>query len=718
MDLIPIEYKNGVKSVIEVCSVQEFINGADLFLQDVKFKFLKQSPKAPKTYYINAPITFDIETTKIEVNGENFTFMYHWQMTINGVAVFGRTWDEWVTIIAFIHSYFEINPTKRARIFVHNLGYEFAFFQSRLPVGEVFAREPNHPLKVSLKDDFEGIEFLCTLSISGYSLERLAKNISQIPLLKLKGDLDYNVIRTAKTKLKLKEKQYCLNDVLVLHYYVQYLIDTEKQKNVGAIPLTKTGFIRRDCRNEMLKDIKYREMLEKSQLSPKDFILYNRAFMGGDTHASHIYYGEIVENTNSYDISSSYPYRFLAEYFPIGTPLTVNNPSQKSIEHCDKKGYLYIAEITILNIRPKSYYSKLYIQSAKCKTYTKRGYQVDNGRIIRAQKLTLTLTSIDWEIVRDNYDFEIESVNNLIYHNRKGLLPKAFRDYIIKAYAEKTQLKGVDGKEVEYQRGKEKINSLYGMCVTNPIHDEVIYNGVEFDYTIKKQRISTDNITEIEKGLTEHYSKKTTFLPYQWGVFCTAYARRDLHRGVNKAGRRAMYWDTDSVKIDGDAIKGFKELNRDKIKHLFNIGYTVDEIAPRDINGHRHPIGLWEKENTKPYKFRTLGAKKYFTEIDGKPSLTVSGLNKKTATDYIVKTKGSIFNVEIGDIIPKEFSGRLCAEYVNEHTQIIIDEVLCEEFTFVNLTPTTYQFNDIITDIYNTFDIYTHEYITNNEYSV
>ena len=46
-----------------------------------------------KTKYSDVVATFDIETTTIKQEAP-YAFMYHWQMCIGGLVVFGRFWHE------------------------------------------------------------------------------------------------------------------------------------------------------------------------------------------------------------------------------------------------------------------------------------------------------------------------------------------------------------------------------------------------------------------------------------------------------------------------------------------------------------------------------------------------------------------------------------------------------------------------------------------------
>jgi hypothetical protein len=42
----------------------------------------------------------------------------------------------------------------------------------------------------------------------------------------------------------------------------------------------------------------------KHRLTPETYTICRKAFIGGDTHASYRFFGDIVKNVRSYDISS------------------------------------------------------------------------------------------------------------------------------------------------------------------------------------------------------------------------------------------------------------------------------------------------------------------------------------------------------------------------------------------------------------------------------
>ena len=64
------------------------------------------------------------------------------------------------------------------------------------------------------------------------------------------GYLDYNILRHSCTPLTDKELLYCVNDIKVVMAYIQEQIETEGK--IYKIPLTNTGYVRRDIKEECL----------------------------------------------------------------------------------------------------------------------------------------------------------------------------------------------------------------------------------------------------------------------------------------------------------------------------------------------------------------------------------------------------------------------------------------------------------------------------------
>lgn len=80
---------------------------------------------------------------------------------------------------------------------------------------------------------------------------------------------------------------------------------------------------------------------------------------------------------------------------------------------------------------------------------------------------------------------------------------------------------------------KAKFNSIYGMCVTNNIRDEVIFdNNLGWD---EKELTNEKIIAELENEY------KRPFLSYAYGIYVTAYARRNLIQNLIALDEYCLY---------------------------------------------------------------------------------------------------------------------------------------------------------------------------------
>lgn len=166
--------------------------------------FQKISDRA--RYYTDI-ITFDIETTSYS---KTVSFMYVWQICINGSCFYGRTWEEFKELITMLQMYKDTFV-----IWVHNLSFEFGFIQDLFPWENVFAINYHKPIYAKT----ENIIFRCSYLMSNLSLEKLGDNY-ELNTRKLVDRLDYSLIRHSETDLTEEELAYCENDVRVLYEYI------------------------------------------------------------------------------------------------------------------------------------------------------------------------------------------------------------------------------------------------------------------------------------------------------------------------------------------------------------------------------------------------------------------------------------------------------------------------------------------------------------------
>lgn len=620
--------------------------------------------KKDNTKYYNIPCSFDIETTSFYKSNrlDKVAIMYEWTLCLNGYIIVGRTWNEFMYVYNYICDYLNLNENLRLIIYVHNLGFEFQFIRKRLDWDKVFSLEKRKPIKALTLD---GVEFRCSYLLSGYSLDNLSNQLIKYKVKKLTGDLNYKLIRHSGTPLTDKELNYCVGDVLVVVAYIQELI--EQYGDITKLPLTKTGFVRQYCRDcclynkENPKDTKkyhkFRDIMKYLTLDKETYLQLKRAFAGGFTHANPFYSRETLENVSSSDFTSSYPYVMISEKFPMSAPIYVQELNNTNFDkYLDKYCCLFDAEF--INIESYEFYEN-YISKSHCRKLRK--YEENNGRIVNAEHLFITLTEQDYFIIRSLYKWD-----NMIVHNfkafTKSYLPKDLVLAILQLYYDKTTLKGVEGKEVEYLNSKERINAVYGMSVTDIVRDEISYN---------EDWISTSpNIDEEIDGYNKSVKR---FLYYPWGVWVTAYARINLFTAIKELGNDYIYSDTDSVKYINrsnhlDYFNKYNEYVVNKLEYVMKCqGIDIELTRPKNIKGQIKQIGVWDYEGD--YKrFKTLGAKRYLVENqDGSHTITVSGVNKKMAVKYLEENYIDIFDAFDDELcIPAESTGKLTHTYIDD----------------------------------------------------
>lgn len=643
----------------------------------IKIGILSKVSNNKKVVYYNCSSSFDIETTsfnEVQSTGkiEKRAIMYIWKLCIEGVIITGRTWNDFLYLINEMVEWYNLSPQKRFVIYVHNLAYEFQYIRKWFDWAEVFSLEKREPIRALTVD---GIEFRCSYKLSGYSLAKLSEHLIMYKINKLVGDLDYSLIRNSKTKLTEKENKYCINDVLVVCAYVKEYIDREKY--IFNIPMTKTGVVRNYSRNycfyaggkkkENQNTYKeYRFLMKNLVFNSNDYTVLKRAFSGGFTHSNPLYTRQIVRNVYSFDFTSSYPYVMISEKFPMTAPMytEIKSSSQldKLLHNC-----CCCFDIKFESIRSKVLFEN-YISESHCKQL--KNFISNNGRIVMADSLITTLTEQDFFIIKEMYEWDKITIYNFRYMY-KGYLPKNFVKAILELYGKKTMLKGVEGSELEYLLSKEMINSTYGMTVTDICREQIKYD--ENNWISEKP--------DIDEAIRKNNKSVKRFLYYPWGVWVTAYARRNLFTAILELQDDYVYSDTDSVKfINYDKHKEYftmynkevlNKLNKAMKYHRLDINLT----KPKNIHNEEKQIGIWDFEGIYS-RFKTLGAKRYMTEIDNKINLTVSGLNKGVAVPYMLEKYGDKIFERFDDnlYIPENYTGKNCHTYIDEETSGVIED--------------------------------------------
>ena len=558
--------------------------------------------------YLNIVCAFDIETSRLKDIEQ--TFMYIWQFQFGrDLTIIGRTWNEYYTFLERIADH--IRDIAYLVVYVHNLSYEFQFLKGMYAFDkeEVFCTERRKVLKCTM---YDCIEYRCSYYLTNMSLDKF---LVKYNVENKKGkNFDYNKVRYSWTELSEEEIEYCINDVkgLVQALYKQLEADND---NVQSIPLTATGYVRRDVK-EAMKSYNHKQL--KDMLPDPDvYKLLREAFRGGDTIANRFNADEIIENVDSVDIVSSYPASMLMCKYPMTRFYLEDIRNFGRLYRSGNKALLF--RVIFENIRLASAFEgHSYLSRDKCRDIIRGTYA--NGRIIRADMLETTITDIDYNIIKRRYKWDNMHIL-VLYSSRYKMLPLQLRNVIINYYKVKTELKGAEENSDDYlfyMKNKEKLNSTYGMTVEDPAKDTIDFIDNEF---IQRDEPLADLIKK---------HNKSAFLNYAWGVWCTAHSRKRLADGIDvvtnngKDPMNFIYSDTDSIKYVGDV--DFTAYN-DKVQKqaLDTRAYAVDN------NGEVHFMGVYETEGyKKPNRFKTLGAKKYVLEDpEKKLHITIAGVNKK-----------------------------------------------------------------------------------------
>lgn len=682
--------------------------------------------------YMNESISFDIESSSVYIldNGlavqsdsymnsiiknehkddaKKFAFMYGWTFDINDCTILGRTWEDFINVLTTISNYFGLSYTKRMVVYIHNLSFEFQYFKSYFKWINVFATDLRKPLYAVCD---LGIEFRCSYRLSGYSLEKIGQQIG----IAKSGDLDYLKIRHFKTELKPKEKQYMIIDVKIVSEYIRRKIKTDG--GINHIPLTKTGYVRRLFRKNCLSKEnapEYISDISRLQLTLDEYDLAKRVFGGGYTHANQFYVrkfknddSERSEDIVSYDIASSYPTVLACEKYPCESGVKYRFRNREHFEReMESDRILYMFQIELEDVKP-IFRAENYISQSKC--IELEGEYVNNGRVYKAKRLIVAITNIDYQIIKRCYSYNIKSITTA-YAYILSYLPRPFIETLFQLYHKKTTLKGVEGKEEEYLSSKEDINASFGMAVTDIIRDYIDYKK---DWTVNgeapdEHRKLSDS--ERSEQLRKENTKKGRFLFYIWGLAVTAYARRNLWKAIFELGSDYLYADTDSVKFKNENKhrKFFDDYNREiteKVNRvLIHYNLPLEYATPETIKGIKKPLGIWEFDGHYS-EFKTLGAKRYFVKYSNDPrndkdkcghySMTVAGLSKKKALNYLTQFSDPMKKFKFGMHVPPDNTGKLVHTYIDNPESYMIEDYQgkyqrISALSSVHLSPTDYK---------------------------
>lgn len=600
-------------------------------------KDLPEAAQCYKSKYYDLDCGFDIETSSDKE--KKLSWLYMWQFAINDLTVIGRTWEEFTSFIQMLEKHYIKDDKLRILCWIHNASYEFSFTKNWLTYNinkygnpDIFATAPREIVKFCTSG---GIEFRDSAILTNVTLKKLAKDY-KTGLEKLTEAIDYNEILTPETPLDDPRIAYAINDVQILAKFNKNYIKRYYLANGLDIPLTSTAIVR----NEMKRKFKamdtkykkkYRNRVRNSFPTEHDYkIIMRWLYRGGYVHASisDVFNEYINANMFSLDFKSSYPAVMLHNKFPYR--FVDRNPKEWYKVAYNRRYWndnAFYGLFTFVNIRSKTSQS---IES-KHKIITELNGMYDNGRLVKADAIDVYLTEQDWLNYIDFYEWD-EVICWQYRVSSKEPLPEFLLDMVLDYYEGKEK---IDKELLDYMLQKRKLNSLYGMCCSGLFHSELIFKDGEM----------------VPSGKYKEWWKivqSQILLPY-FGIWISAYARRNLLSIVAKLDTDNAYSDTDSSKVfNYFANKYIFDDYNDRMERLNKTMYVGDHDRSLFKD-----LGKFTVEE-KYYKFQTNGCKRYIYSCAHKDkdgmyrlhdNVTIAGMRKGTLQEKAQNEEKSVYDL-------------------------------------------------------------------------
>lgn len=605
--------------------------------------------------YWYKPIFLDIETSHNHNQASPKTWITSICCRFNGHTRLFRNVDKWVEWMKLLIILYSLNTDDRMVVYIHNASYDLSYL-----IPYIQRDLPGYENKSGIMDGKKIIvyqqppfEFRCTYLLTGKSLEMWGKDFDVEHKKKI-GMYDYNKIIFPDTPLSDQEQQYIENDVICMEECFAKQLEFTKD-NVATIPLTATGYVRRDLRTACNNDYYRNNYFNNSILNAESYLFCLNSYAGGYTHNNRFLRSTVqVGPIGHRDFRSHYPTQIRCYPLPFGKAEVYYDCTKKY--HRKRHGDIRINQI--LDLHPRFYtISKILI--TKCELINinecsmpfmqrSKMFQLadnsrlicDNGRLLKMIRGSFVtyLDTYTLQIISEQYNLEYEVIK--VYRFKNKMCPDCISGVIDQYFAGKTNYKmEVKRCAAEYGEGslpwlnasihmmlsKNRLNAIYGCMATNPLKDDYMmdFRADPEEPIVHNSKYST--LEEIEAGLQVYYGKRNSFLPYQVGCAVTSLARFELYQYIKCIGYdKVLYCDTDSIFYfkDPEVEKRIEALNKEKHK-------TAAFIV--SASGDRIYYDVFEAEPDITH-FKGLHSKCYGVVENGRLKITIAGIPARTIT--------------------------------------------------------------------------------------
>ena len=610
-------------------------------------------------------------------------WVYQWAICLyrtnfKPVIVYGRKPSDMAAVFLHIAHILGLSDTHEAAVYFHNFSYDYAYIEKFIKDtlgfdGGEYDLLATAPHKILQMRTACGLVFRCSYQLSNSSLDFWSRKVLFTKHKKLTGAIEYGAVHYQNSKLYRDDWRYMIYDVLVPAECLEIILRQERD-TLAKIPLTSTGYVRRDTFRSSCKDKTARTQFERSKMTVESYGVIHEATAGGYTHTNRFMRGEIIRGQMKHgDMTSFYPtaQRGCLGGFPISRfCLWDNKPTKKrqlkylyDKEHC----YIFRCYIKGAKLKPGIPFPTLSVHYA----YTHRAGDnlhivEDNGRILetKGDGFYYTFTELDIDTTRKLYTFEQLQILQ-VWRANKGDLPLWLTSVIDHYYKLKSDIKAklkTDKHNEDllamYAKVKARLNSIFGCTCTDPVRTNFI------ETASGEWKADRPNIGE---ALDKFYNSRKSFMWYQWGCYTTALCRHEIIRtAADVIGwENCLYSDTDSIfyKWSPEVQKRIDADNARRRKHAEAIGaYIVND------EGVKVYYDDFADEVEDIREFRALHSKCYAYKLaNGEMYCTIAGVNRKSR----VKELGRLENLRNGFVFHKNGGTRI--KYL--HDEIMTEEV-------------------------------------------
>lgn len=288
-------------------------------------------------------------------------------------------------------------------------------------------------------------------------------------------------------------------------------------------------------------------------------------------------------DVNCYDFKSFYPWIMVSQLFPWSRYIMLHNMNKARFDYFNEKDdCLWIGRFKFKYIKAKGI-NWLNFNSSINKEYV--------------------FTNLDYKIIQEDYDFEVEEIIEFIPFTVCQKLPKSLRDYIIKQFNIKETF---EKDTAEYAQAKVFLNCIYGLF--------------------------NQNQEKYDKEINCYRAKQR---PLVIGKFVAAYGRYYLWEVMHN--HNPLHWDTDGFKTEDLLVLD----DYNKARRL------------KDNKGRLMDIMLGQLMCENEFVSCTVfGNKQYM--LDNK--LKLAGTDGDLAMEYFNKNN---ITPCVGAIVPAEYTNRV-----------------------------------------------------------